>query len=63
VQGIQELEALCEALEESFVEGEGKASEREVAEFVKRCREGRKLLGLRRERKARFEEGRVGGWR
>lgn len=63
VGGIAEQEALCRALEESFLDGEGRAGEREVGEWGKRYREGRKVLGLRRERKARFEEGRVGGWR
>ena len=75
VSGIMEQEGLCRALEESFLEGmgsgeggnvgfgDGKAGEREVADWVKRYREARKTLGLRRERRARFEEGRVGGWR
>ncbi|KAL2817844.1 hypothetical protein BJX63DRAFT_419462 [Aspergillus granulosus] len=64
---IAEQEAVCRAVEESFLEGEhemhGKASEREVAEWVRRVRgEGAKLAG-RREAKARWDEGRVGGWR
>jgi hypothetical protein len=63
VASIQEQEQLCAALEESFLEGDGKASEREVADWVKRYRENRKTLGLRKEKRARFEEGRVGGWR
>ena len=69
VGGIAEQEGLVRGLEESFLEGplgggEGeKAGEREVAEWVKRFREADKVLGLRRERRARFEEGRVGGWR
>ncbi|KAI9814365.1 MAG: hypothetical protein M1827_003220 [Pycnora praestabilis] len=62
-QSIAEQEAVCEALEESFMEGEGKWGEREVGDFVKRYREGRKVVFLRRERKARWDEGRVGGWR
>ncbi|KAI9673788.1 MAG: hypothetical protein M1829_003906 [Trizodia sp. TS-e1964] len=60
---LLEQEAVCVALEESFVEGEGRASEREAAEFVKRFREGRKVYYLRREKKERWDEGRVGGWR
>ncbi|KAL1620192.1 hypothetical protein SLS56_009783 [Neofusicoccum ribis] len=62
---ITEQEALCRGLEESFLEGEGggQASEREVAEFVRRIREGKKIAYLRRERKERWDEGRVGGWR
>ncbi|KAL4879479.1 hypothetical protein BJY04DRAFT_220073 [Aspergillus karnatakaensis] len=65
--GIAEQEAVCAAVEESFLEEEhldhGKASEKEVAEWVRRVRgEGAKLAG-RREAKARWDEGRVGGWR
>ncbi|KAL4976725.1 hypothetical protein BDW66DRAFT_159362 [Aspergillus desertorum] len=63
--GIAEQEAVCLAVEESFLDGEhhGKASEKEVADWVRRVRaEGAKLAG-RREAKARWDEGRVGGWR
>lgn len=64
---VAEQEALCRGLEESFVEGDGEgeavASERDVADFVKRLREGRKTAYLRAERKERWDEGRVGGWR
>ncbi|KAF2131556.1 hypothetical protein P153DRAFT_312043 [Dothidotthia symphoricarpi CBS 119687] len=66
---VGEQEALCLGLEESFLEGQGAggsdviASEREVTEFVRRLREGRKTLYLRAERKERWDEGRVGGWR
>ena len=66
---VGEQEALCRGLEESFLEGEGVgghdaiASEREVIDFVRRIREGRKIAYLRAERKERWDEGRVGGWR
>ncbi|OSS45799.1 hypothetical protein B5807_09453 [Epicoccum nigrum] len=66
---VGEQESLCRSLEESFMEGEGVgghdaiASEREVIDFVRRIREGRKTLYLRAERKERWDEGRVGGWR
>lgn len=66
---VGEQEALCRGLEESFLEGEGVggndavASEREVIDFVRRIREGRKVAYLRAERKERWDEGRVGGWR
>lgn len=66
---VGEQEALCRGLEESFLEGHGLAgsdavaSEREVADFVRRLREGRKVAYLRAERKERWDEGRVGGWR
>ncbi|CAI6249014.1 unnamed protein product [Periconia digitata] len=66
---VGEQEALCRGLEESFLEGQdlgstdAVASEREVADFVRRLREGRKIAYLRAERKERWDEGRVGGWR
>ena len=66
---VGEQEALCRGLEESFLDGEGVggndavASEREVVDFVRRIREGRKVAYLRAERKERWDEGRVGGWR
>jgi hypothetical protein len=34
-----------------------------VTDFVRRLREGRKIAYLRAERKERWDEGRVGGWR
>ncbi|KAH6845171.1 hypothetical protein B0I37DRAFT_447097 [Chaetomium sp. MPI-CAGE-AT-0009] len=80
--GVGEQEAVCGALEESFLEGGGVvegvvrkgrgrggwgggflATEREVAEWVRRYREAKKLYYLRRERRERWDEGRVGGWR
>ncbi|KAK2801119.1 hypothetical protein FQN50_007846 [Emmonsiellopsis sp. PD_5] len=64
VAGIAEQEAVCAAVEESFLDGEGGlASEREVVEWVRRVRgEGARLEG-RREARSRWDEGRVGGWR
>lgn len=66
-QGVQEQEMVCLALEESFLEGEGAdggtATEREALEWVRRYREAKKLYYLRQERKERWDEGRVGGWR
>lgn len=65
-QGLLEQEGVCRALEESFLEGDGDgalATEREVAEWVRRYREAKKLYYLRQERKERWDEGRVGGWR
>ncbi|KAL2018961.1 hypothetical protein VTK56DRAFT_10255 [Thermocarpiscus australiensis] len=65
-QGVQEQEGVCYALEESFLEGGGDgalATEREVADWVRRYREAKKLYYLRQERKERWDEGRVGGWR
>jgi hypothetical protein len=63
VGAIAEQESLCKGLEESFLDDEGVAGEREVGEFVRRLREARKVAYLRRERKERWDEGRVGGWR
>ncbi|KAF2813357.1 uncharacterized protein BDZ99DRAFT_568575 [Mytilinidion resinicola] len=64
---VGEQEALCRGLEESFLDGEAGsgalASEREVAEFVRRLKESRKVAYLRTERKERWDAGRVGGWR
>ncbi|KAG5913684.1 hypothetical protein E4U53_004806 [Claviceps sorghi] len=73
VQGVQEQGAVCDALEESFLEGAPEAEdgaaggrpaeERDLAEWVRRYREARVLWYLRRERRERWDEGRVGGWR
>ncbi|KAF2428805.1 hypothetical protein EJ08DRAFT_671259 [Tothia fuscella] len=61
---IAEQEALCRGIEESFLEGEeGVRNEREVGEFLRKLREVKKVAYLRRERKERWDEGRVGGWR
>jgi hypothetical protein len=67
---VAEQDALCRGLEESFLEGSddatdgaGVATEREVSEFIRRYRESKKTDYLRRERKERWDEGRVGGWR
>lgn len=65
VVSIGEQENLCRGVEESFVDDDaaGTRSEREVNEWIKRVREGRKILHLRQERRRRWDEGRVGGWR
>ena len=75
VSSISEQEALLRAMQESFLEGGneqdtyygsangGKASEKEVTEWVRRIREGATTLEKRREMRARWDEGRVGGWR
>ncbi|KAJ4417446.1 hypothetical protein N0V85_001833 [Neurospora sp. IMI 360204] len=65
-QGLQEREAVCCALEESFFDSSGDgapASEREASDWVRKYREAKKLYYLRQERKERWDEGRVGGWR
>lgn len=72
VSSISEQEALLRAMQESFLDGhsdgyygggDGKASEKEVTEWVRRIREGATTLARRREMRARWDEGRVGGWR
>jgi hypothetical protein len=62
-QAVQEQEMICRALEESFLEGDGTATEKEAADWVRRYREAKKLYYSRRERRERWDEGRVGGWR
>lgn len=66
VQGVHEQGSICQAMEESFLDGErdeATASERDVLDWVKRYRETKTLYYLRQERKNRWDEGRVGGWR
>ncbi|KAH8675284.1 hypothetical protein BX600DRAFT_507534 [Xylariales sp. PMI_506] len=63
---LQEQEMICQAMEESFLDGgdgESTATERETLDWVRRYREGKKLVYLRQERKERWNERRVGGWR
>ncbi|KAF1817067.1 hypothetical protein P152DRAFT_371732, partial [Eremomyces bilateralis CBS 781.70] len=62
-QAVAEQEMVCRGVEESFLEGEGRAEEREVGEWMKRVREGRRVAFMRREGRERWDEGRVGGWR
>jgi Modifier of rudimentary (Mod(r)) protein len=74
VSGIAEQEAVVRAIEESFLEesggdsyrpdhGSGLATEREVADWIRRIRDGTAVLERRKESRARWDEGRVGGWR
>lgn len=67
-QALAEQAHVCAALEESFLDGGGDeadapASERETADWLRRYREAKKLYYLRHERKERWNERRVGGWR
>ena len=63
-QGVQEQGMICQALEESFLEdGGGESGDREITEWIRRYKEARTLYYLRQERKERWDEGRVGGWR
>ena len=60
---VAEQDSLVRGMEESWLEEGGEAAEREVEAFVRRVKEQRKIGFLRRERKGRWDEGRVGGWR
>jgi DNA-binding PadR family transcriptional regulator len=78
-QSVQEQAAVCHALEESFLEDNNAAvdhgrgdkttatatatGEREAADWIRRYREAKVQFYLRQERKERWDEGRVGGWR
>ncbi|KAJ5459133.1 hypothetical protein N7530_011077 [Penicillium desertorum] len=62
---ITEQEAVCHAVEESFLDEDhhGRATEKEIADWVRRVRTEASKLAARKEAKARWDEGRVGGWR
>jgi hypothetical protein len=60
---VTEQELLVRGVEESWLEEEGKVGEREVESWLRRVKEVRRTAFLRRERKERWDEGRVGGWR
>lgn len=60
---VVEQENLVRGVEESWLDEEGMVGGVEVESFVRRVKEGRKVGFLRRERKGRWDEGRVGGWR
>ncbi|KAL7927408.1 hypothetical protein ACQKWADRAFT_308167 [Trichoderma austrokoningii] len=74
-QSVQEQALVCQAMEESFLDRDGvdgggggggeeaTTSEREAAEWIRRYREAKVQYYLRQERKDRWDEGRVGGWR
>lgn len=62
-QGVQEQGMVCQAMEESFLEGDSEATEREVGDWFRKYREAKVQYYLRQERKERWDEGRVGGWR
>ncbi|KAJ5158994.1 Modifier of rudimentary Modr [Penicillium coprophilum] len=62
---ITEQEAVCRAVEESFLDEDhhGRVTEKEIADWVRRVRAEASKLAARKEAKARWDEGRVGGWR
>lgn len=60
---VAEQDNLVRGVEESWLDESGVADNAEVEAFVRRVKEARKVAFLRRERKGRWDEGRVGGWR
>lgn len=62
---IVEQEAICQAVEESFLDKDhhDRATEKEITDWVRRVRTEASKLAARKEAKARWDEGRVGGWR
>lgn len=52
-------------MEESFLDEDhhGRATEKEINDWVRRVRAEASKLAARKEAKARWDEGRVGGWR
>lgn len=58
-----EQEQLLRGIEQSWIEEPGQASERELSDWVKRVKDASREAFLKKERKARWDEGRVGGWK
>ncbi|RMZ82630.1 hypothetical protein DV738_g1489, partial [Chaetothyriales sp. CBS 135597] len=76
VSSISEQEALLAAMTDSFLDTSASenayydqgsatrlASDKEVVDWLRRVREGTTTLAKRCEMRARWDEGRVGGWR
>lgn len=59
----QEQDALVKGIQDSFLDDGGLAPDREVQDFVRRLRDTKRVAFLRNQRKERWDEGRVGGWR
>jgi hypothetical protein len=59
----QEQDALVKGIQDSFLDDGGLAPDRDVQDFVRRLREAKRVAFLRNQRKERWDEGRVGGWR
>lgn len=60
----REAEERSREVESAWLDGgDMGGGEREVGEVVRRFREGRGVVGRRREGRERWDEGRVGGWR
>jgi hypothetical protein len=60
---VSEGDAHARGLEESFLDGTGKAGEREVGDWVRGLKEARRVAYVRREGRERWDEGRIGGLR
>lgn len=58
-----EQQQLLRGIEQSWTDEPGQASEREVNEWVRRVKDASRAAFLKKEKKARWDEGRVGGWK
>jgi Modifier of rudimentary (Mod(r)) protein len=56
---VTETEVLSETLATSFLEGE----EGDVSDFIREYRALRKQYHIRRERKEKWQNGQIAGWR
>lgn len=63
VAALGEQEAIGKAVEDSFLEGDGVATERELGDWVRKIKTEAAILEKRIQARARWDEGRVGGWR
>lgn len=61
--GATEQEQLLRGIEESWIDEAGQANERELGDWIKRVKDASRTAFLHKERKARWDEGRVGGWK
>ena len=62
-QATREGEDELRVVQDSFLNAQGIASERDVQEWLRSMRRAREVVELRKERGERWAEGRVGGWR
>ncbi|QIX01939.1 hypothetical protein AMS68_007456 [Peltaster fructicola] len=58
-----EQQQLLKGIEESWIDEPGQANEREINDWVKRVKDASRVAFIRKERKARWDEGRVSGWK
>lgn len=63
---VNEQATVCHVMEESFIEKDTVGSlslEREITDWIRGHKEAKTVYYLRQERKNRWDEGRVSGWR